>query len=91
MSSTTPTASPRVAVIGLGAMGLPMARHLAGALPVTAFDISEERRALAVAGGAAEAATPAEAARDADVVLLAVRDRAQVDSALFGEEGVVTT
>nr|WSZ95118.1 NAD(P)-dependent oxidoreductase [Streptomyces sp. NBC_00857] len=88
-SSTSPV--PRTAVIGLGAMGLPMARHLAGVLPVTVFDISDERRALAVADGASEAATPAEAARDADVVLLAVRDQAQVDSALFGENGVART
>lgn len=95
MSSPTPASStspaPRTSVIGLGAMGLPMARHLAGALPVTVFDISDERRALAVADGASEAATPAEAARDADVVLLAVRDQAQVDSALFGENGVART
>lgn len=90
-ASATPSSAPRTAVIGLGAMGLPMARHLAGALPVTVFDISDERRALAVADGASEAATPAEAARDADVVLLAVRDQAQVDSALFGENGVART
>ncbi|MFJ5224606.1 NAD(P)-dependent oxidoreductase [Streptomyces sp. NPDC088400] len=91
-ASATPSSSaPRTAVIGLGAMGLPMARHLAGAVPVTVFDISDERRALAVADGASEAATPAEAARDADVVLLAVRDQAQVDSALFGENGVART
>ncbi|MEW1722429.1 NAD(P)-dependent oxidoreductase [Streptomyces sp. NPDC093109] len=88
-TAATPTAvPPRTAVIGLGAMGLPMARHLAGALPVTVFDISAERRALAAADGAAEATTPADAARDADVVLLAVRDQAQVDSALFGPDGV---
>ncbi|MFJ1750349.1 NAD(P)-dependent oxidoreductase [Streptomyces sp. NPDC088116] len=91
VSATSSSAAPRTAVIGLGAMGLPMARHLAGALPVTVFDISDERRALAVADGASEAATPAEAARDADVVLLAVRDQAQVDSALFGENGVART
>lgn len=79
--------SPRTAVIGLGAMGLPMARHLAKAFPLTVFDIAAERRALVTADGAAEAATPAEAARHAQVVLLAVRDQAQVDSALFGEHG----
>ncbi|MQA97660.1 MAG: NAD-binding protein [Streptosporangiales bacterium] len=77
----------RTAVIGLGAMGLPMARHLAAAFPVTAYDVSAERRALAVAAGATEAPTPAAAARDAAVVLLAVRDQAQVEAALFGQEG----
>ncbi|EFL26416.1 putative 3-hydroxybutyrate dehydrogenase [Streptomyces himastatinicus ATCC 53653] len=80
--------SPRTAVIGLGAMGLPMAQRLAaGDFPVTVFDIAAERRAAAVDSGADEAVTPAEAARGADVVLLAVRDQAQVDSALFGETG----
>ncbi|WP_326731600.1 NAD(P)-dependent oxidoreductase [Streptomyces phaeochromogenes] len=79
---------PRTAVLGLGAMGLPMARRLAATeIDVTVFDIAAERRALVAADGAAEAATPAEAARDAEVVLLAVRDQRQVDSALFGENG----
>ncbi|MFE4578877.1 NAD(P)-binding domain-containing protein, partial [Streptomyces chartreusis] len=34
---------PRTAVIGLGAMGLPMATRLAAHLPVTAFDVAEGR------------------------------------------------
>ncbi|MFB9570331.1 NAD(P)-binding domain-containing protein, partial [Saccharopolyspora hordei] len=57
--------SPRVSVIGLGAMGLPMAGHLAAAFPVTAFDVDADRRAAAVERGAAEAASPAAAAADA--------------------------
>lgn len=85
------TSTPRTAVIGLGAMGLPMAQRLAGAFPVAVFDIAAERRALAVEHGATEAATPAEAARDADVVVLAVRDQAQVDGALFGDSGAAAT
>ncbi|MER6143183.1 NAD(P)-dependent oxidoreductase [Streptomyces sparsogenes] len=89
MSTSAPPSTPslRTAVIGLGAMGLPMAQRLAGAFPVAVFDIAAERRALAVAHGATEAATPADAVRDADVVVLAVRDQAQVDGALFGEAG----
>ncbi|WP_320775987.1 NAD(P)-dependent oxidoreductase [Streptomyces sp. CRN 30] len=82
---------PRTAVIGLGAMGLPMATHLAAHLPVTAFDISEERLAQLVTAGGTAASTPAEAAREADVVLLAVRDQAQVEAALFGTDGVADT
>ncbi|MES4901650.1 MULTISPECIES: NAD(P)-dependent oxidoreductase [unclassified Streptomyces] len=91
-TSASPAAStPRTAVIGLGAMGLPMARRLAGAFPVAVFDIAAERRALAVEHGATGAATPADAVRDADVVVLAVRDQAQVDGALFGEAGAAET
>jgi 3-hydroxyisobutyrate dehydrogenase len=78
---------PRVAVIGLGAMGTPMATHLVPAFPITVFDIDADRRSRLVAEGAAEAATPAKAAENADVVLLAVRDQQQVEDALFGENG----
>jgi 3-hydroxyisobutyrate dehydrogenase len=76
----------RVAVLGLGAMGLPMARHLAKDLPVTVFDVDPGRGVP----GATVAATAAEAAAGADVVLLAVRDSEQVHTALFGEHGAAT-
>ncbi|MFG2022641.1 NAD(P)-dependent oxidoreductase [Streptomyces sp. NPDC048825] len=79
--------APRTAVIGLGAMGLPMAGRLAAHLQVTAYDIADDRRAQLVAAGGTAAGSPAEAARDADIVLLAVRDQAQVDGALFGRHG----
>ncbi|MFI0468006.1 NAD(P)-dependent oxidoreductase [Saccharopolyspora sp. 5N102] len=81
------TSATRVAVIGLGAMGLPMATHLAPAFPVTVFDIDGGRRAQLAAAGATEATTPAQAAGNADVVLLAVRDQQQVEAALFGKNG----
>jgi 3-hydroxyisobutyrate dehydrogenase len=79
----------RVAVIGLGAMGLPMAGRLATAFDVTAFDMSESRRTEAEARGVCTLAGPAQAAENADVALLAVRDEAQVREALFGPDGVV--
>ncbi|MET9834764.1 NAD(P)-dependent oxidoreductase [Streptomyces sp. NPDC006385] len=78
---------PHTAVIGLGAMGLPMARRLAGELPVSVYDIAADRRAALAAEGARDTASPAEAARDADVLVLAVRDQAQVEGALFGPDG----
>ncbi|MER5177151.1 NAD(P)-dependent oxidoreductase [Streptomyces sp. NPDC002896] len=87
----TPAPHPRTAVIGLGAMGLPMARRLAARLPVSVYDIAPDRRALIAADGGTDAASPAEAAREADVVLLAVRDQAQVEGALFGEDGAAST
>ena len=78
----------RIAVVGLGAMGLPMATRLAGAFPVTGFDVACQRRDLLVAAGGTGAVSPAEAASSADVVLLAVRDEAQARTALFGSDGV---
>ncbi|WP_327428816.1 NAD(P)-dependent oxidoreductase [Streptomyces sp. NBC_01236] len=86
-----PTPRPHTAVIGLGAMGLPMATHLAAHLPVSAYDVAKPRRTQLTAAGGTATTSPAEAARDADVVLLAVRDQSQVDGALFGENGAAET
>ncbi|MFO1155053.1 MAG: NAD(P)-dependent oxidoreductase [Rhodospirillales bacterium] len=81
--------NPTIAVLGLGAMGLPMATRLAEKFSVRGYDISDER--LALAGKAAVVATKSarEAATAAHVVLLAVRNRAQLDDALYGGDGVV--
>lgn len=84
------TAAARtVAVLGLGAMGLPMATRLAtGDLAVRGFDISAERGELAARAGVAVTASACEAVTGADAVLLAVRDGAQLDAVLFGEDGI---
>jgi 3-hydroxyisobutyrate dehydrogenase len=77
----------RVAVIGLGAMGLPMASRLAESFTVSGFDPFEERRVAAAAAGVTPAVTPAEAASGVDLALVAVRDAAQAETALFGDDG----
>ena len=82
------TTAEAVAVLGLGAMGLPMAANLAGRFPVRGFDVVAERRALAERAGVAPTGTAAEAVAGADVVLIAVRDRAQLEELLFGEAGI---
>ena len=80
------TTTPAVAWIGLGAIGAPMARALAGAgLPVTAFDLFPAARE-ALADVAATAGTAREAVRGADVVAVMVATPAQLDAVLFGEE-----
>jgi 3-hydroxyisobutyrate dehydrogenase len=81
--------STNIAVIGLGAMGLPMATHLATAFSVTGFDPFEPRRQLAVEHGLVAEPTPQGASKNADIALLAVRDQSQAESALFGEDGVI--
>ena len=78
-----------IAVIGLGAMGLPMATHLATAFSVTGFDPFDQRRQLAAESGIVAEATPEAASKNADIALLAVRDQNQAESALFGEDGVL--
>jgi len=73
-----------VAVIGLGAMGLPMAARLAERCEVRGFDIAAERLALAAEQGVTPAATAAEAVTGAGTVLVAVRTGEQLDALLYG-------
>src|SRR6476620_8926701 len=83
--------SPHIAVIGLGAMGLPMATHLATTFTVTGFEPYPPRRAEAEQSRSNAESTPAAACTEADIVLLAVRDQAQAETALFGPDGVTQT
>jgi len=79
----------RVGWLGLGAMGVPMARRLGASAiaEVTAFDRSGER--LAEVGGAATpAASAAETVRGADITVVMVRDADQVRQVLTAEDGV---
>src|SRR4051812_35519166 len=73
-----------VGFVGLGAMGLPMAKNLVERqFKVQGFDLRREALdALAEAGGT-PAATAAEAANGADVLLLMVVNMAQAESVLF--------
>lgn len=79
----------RIAVLGLGAMGLPMAAHLAKTFEVIGFDPSEERRALAASRGIAIADSALAASAEADFLLVAVRNAAQLEDLLYGEQGVI--
>ncbi len=80
--------NPTIAVLGLGAMGLPMATRLAERFPVKSFDIAKVRMELAEKAGVSPSGSAREAATGAQIVLLAVRNRAQLDAALFGDDGV---
>ena len=82
------TESYSVTVLGLGAMGLPMATRLATALTVHGFDIAEPRLALAREAGILTFASAQEAAAGTDALLLAVRNGEQLDDVLFGDQGV---
>lgn len=74
----------RVAFLGLGIMGRAMAANLvkAGHM-VTVWNRTKGRQVE----GAKFAATPREAARDAEVIWLCVSDTAAVEDVLFGAEG----
>ena len=80
----------RVAFAGLGIMGAPMAANLVRAgLEVAVYTRTREKaeRFAAEHDGARAAATPAEAARDADAFMSIVPDVPQVEEVLFGESG----
>ena len=82
----------RIAVIGLGSMGFGMATSLQRAgFAVTGCDVSADSVARFVAGGGRGAATPAEAAREADIVVSVVVNAAQTEAILFGKAGVAET
>src|SRR4051812_3222420 len=84
--------TPNVSFIGLGSMGLGMAKNLLKhGHKVVGVDPSDAaRKAFAEAGGTI-AATPAEAAGGADVVVVAVVNDKQVEAVLFGENGAAST
>lgn len=68
-----------------------MATHLARDHEVIAFDVNPERLRLAELAGVRPAESPAQACAAADVVLIGVRDAAQLESALFGPRGAAET
>lgn len=83
--------APVVAVIGLGAMGLPMATRLIGTYHVSGYDPIDDNIARFTSVGGRGVASPAEAAMDAQVILIAVRTLSQLEDVLFGENGVCET
>jgi putative dehydrogenase len=82
----------RVAVIGLGSMGFGMATSLKKAgFEVTGCDVTAGAVEKLVALGAGGAATPADAAKDAAIVVSVVVNGAQTEAVLFGKDGAAKT
>ena len=76
----------RIAFLGLGIMGKPMAQNLVKA----GHEVKVWNRTPGkIVGGAHGAATPKEAAKDAEIVWLCVSDTAAVEQVLFGKDGVI--
>ncbi|MEO7386194.1 MAG: NAD(P)-dependent oxidoreductase [Gammaproteobacteria bacterium] len=84
----------RVAFVGLGVMGYPMAGHLAGAgHAVAVYNRTASKAADWLAGhkghpGAASATTPAQAARGTSVVFTCVGNDDDLRAVVLGAEGV---
>lgn len=81
----------KVAFVGLGVMGGPMARHLAAkGHDVTVYNRTDEKsRAWVAAYGGAQAATPRTAAANADIVFVCVGNDDDVRSVVYGPDGVL--
>ena len=80
----------RVGFIGLGEMGKWMAVHIVKAgFPLTVYDIRPGSVQDLVGEGASAAASAAEAAKNADCVLLSLPDEHVVEEVLFAESGLV--
>ena len=81
----------RLGYVGVGLMGLPMVRRLVAlGYPVDAYDIATERTAAIEAAGARRAASPADAADNAEFVLLNLPTTKAVEQAVFGDAGVAS-
>ena len=75
----------RIAFLGMGIMGAPMARNLAAA----GFEVTVWNRTASRAHdlGLPVAATPAQASAAADITITMVVDSPQVEEVLFGQDG----
>lgn len=80
----------RIGFLGLGTMGGSMAANVVRAgFPLTVWNRTAGRAGHLVELGARESASPAAAAREADIVVLCVSDTPDVEAVLFGPEGAV--
>ena len=86
-----PTPSRRVAFLGLGVMGSPMAGHLTKAgHQVTVYNrTAAKAEAWAKQHGGASKATPREAAAGADIVFCCVGNDADLRSVVLGADGAL--
>jgi 3-hydroxyisobutyrate dehydrogenase-like beta-hydroxyacid dehydrogenase len=85
------SAKPRLGYVGVGLMGLPMAKRLLSlGYAVKACDIVAERAEAARAAGAEAAPSPADAAAAVEFVLLNLPTTEAVEEAVFGERGVAS-
>ena len=80
-----------LAFIGLGKMGMGMARNLLRAgHNLAVYNRSREKAAALAGDGARAADSPADASRDAEVVMTMVADDHAVEEVVFGNHGIAS-
>lgn len=81
-----------ISFIGLGTMGAPMAQNLLKAgFNITVHNRTRNKEEPLESQGAKRAASPKDAAKDADVVITNVSDTPDVEEVILGERGVIHT
>lgn len=81
--------STAIGLVGLGAIGRPVAEHLlAAGYDVAVTDVREEPVAALAADGATPADSPREMASACDVVVVLVEDEEQTEAVVCGEDGL---
>ena len=88
--SGSSSATPKMAVIGLGSMGYGMAVSLRRkGLAVSAYDVRPDVAArFATEHGGQASASARDAAKDVDIVVIVVVNADQTEAVLFGNDGV---
>jgi len=82
--------SEKIAFIGLGAMGGPLARHLArSGADLTVFDLNADSVKAVTAEGAKAATSLVEAVKDCDVVFTCLPASKEVRAVVLGEAGIL--
>lgn len=80
----------KVAFIGMGTMGAPMAMNLLKAgYEVTVHNRTRDREVPVAEAGAQRAASPQQAAAAAEIVITCVSDTPDVEAVILGEQGVI--
>ncbi|MHB8203554.1 MAG: NAD(P)-dependent oxidoreductase [Desulfomonilaceae bacterium] len=80
----------RVAFIGLGTMGEPMALNILKAgHELVVNNRTKNKEELLVAHGAKRAITPQEAAREAEVIITCLSDTPDVEQVVLGDNGII--
>ena len=89
-SPPSPPSDVRVAFIGLGAIGTPMAAHVAARHELTVWNRTRSKSDAFVAGNRAKvASTPREAAAGAEVVVTCLATSADLEGLLDGADGLL--
>jgi 3-hydroxyisobutyrate dehydrogenase len=89
LTPPAPTDKPLVSLFGLGNMGRPMAKRIAGAFPLTVWNRTPAR-ADEMTSIARAARTPADAARGASILVTCVSDAMALEEVLGGGQGILS-